>query len=295
MSGLDLFAGGAGGWDQPGSIGIELDEHATATRLARGLKTIQADVSKLDPQRVRHVMGGRVDFITGSPPCPPFSTAGNGYGFQDRELICAAIRAGAPLGPMADERSALSVQPLRWVLDVEPEWFAFEQVPGALDIWEATAARLEEELGYSTWSGVLNAADYGVAQTRRRAILIGHRTQMVAKPPPRAPKLVMRDLFPDADWIALRMGRARGTRRTIDKAAPTLMFGKSPSGIVFEFEDDSERTISIDEAAQIQGLAPGIPWKGGRVAAFQQIGNAIPPPLAAAVIDAVVNEQLVIQ
>lgn len=63
------------------------------------------------------------------------------------------------------------------------EWAAFEQVPSVLPLWEVYAEELRR-LGWSVWTGVLNSADYGVPQTRRRAILMASRVRKVAPPEP---------------------------------------------------------------------------------------------------------------
>jgi DNA (cytosine-5)-methyltransferase 1 len=67
--------------------------------------------------------------------------------------------------------SVLVVQPARWVLAIRPRWVALEQVPSVAPLWHHLAALLRE-LGYNAWSGVLSAEEYGVPQTRKRAILI---------------------------------------------------------------------------------------------------------------------------
>jgi DNA (cytosine-5)-methyltransferase 1 len=50
-------------------------------------------------------------------------------------------------------------------------------------LWEVYAAELRK-MGYSAWCGKLNAADYGVPQTRERAILIASRVRQVQRPEP---------------------------------------------------------------------------------------------------------------
>lgn len=191
MNAIDLFAG-PGGWDegirslgiQP--LGIELDEAACLTRDAASHRTLRADVATLNPLDF-----APCDLLIASPPCQAFSTAGKGDGHRDVPLImeCArALGAGDDIRKqagalLADKRSILVVEPLRWALALKPAHVALEQVPPVLPLWEAFADILRHH-GYSAWAGVLNAADYGVPQTRRRAILMASLTGWVHPPAP---------------------------------------------------------------------------------------------------------------
>ena len=56
-----------------------------------------------------------------------------------------------------------------------PDWIVFEQVPDVLPWWRKFATDFAER-GYSTWAGLLNAADYGVPQTREA----GHPHRLLA-------------------------------------------------------------------------------------------------------------------
>jgi DNA (cytosine-5)-methyltransferase 1 len=190
---IDLFAG-PGGWDVAATrlgldvIGVEFDDAACATRKAAGLATWQGDVAavgNLDRRR------GKVGGLIASPPCPGFSAAGKGLGRKDMPHIVECLRE---LGKgrdtrehlrsvCLDERSPLTVEPLRWALAMQPTWLAWEQVPAVLPLWEKCA----EILRYHGWhvaTAKLYAEEYGVPQTRQRAILIAHREREVSMPEP---------------------------------------------------------------------------------------------------------------
>ena len=79
--------------------------------------------------------------------------------------------------------ASLVVEPARFIHASRPEWVALEQVPAVLPLWQAYADELAK-LGYSTWCGVLNAADYGVPQVRERAILVASRCDRMRRPEP---------------------------------------------------------------------------------------------------------------
>lgn len=187
---VDLFAG-PGGWDVAASalgldpLGVEFDDRACETRTAAGLRTVQADVSALDPETFAPVTG-----LIASPPCQAFSMAGSGEG---RRALAAYERAMHNLEvagvydvealdkECSDPRGHLVLEPLRWAMGLRPEWIACEQVEPVLPLWEAMAGALRR-MGYSTWCGVLSAEQYGVPQTRRRAILIASRVREVQRP-----------------------------------------------------------------------------------------------------------------
>src|SRR5690349_11011856 len=188
LKAIDLFAG-PGGWDLAlitlgiNPLGIEWDDAACATRAAAGLRTKQADVSRLDPLDY-----SPCELLIGSPPCPTFSSAGKGDGIADMPLVYEAATAAArgkpvPPLPWRDNRSALVVEPLRWAVLLEPRFLAWEQVPTVLPFWEHCAELLRRK-GWNVWTGVMEAERYGVPQTRERAILMADRERPVHPPKP---------------------------------------------------------------------------------------------------------------
>ena len=194
---IDIFAG-PGGWSQAcralglREVGIELDPWACATRAAAGHLTVRADVAAF-PVR-QFARRGERPARRGAdlpPPCGTFSAAGKGEGVGDLPLLHQALddlaagrdTRGELATACSDPRTPLVVEPLRYALAIRPEWVALEQVPAVLPLWEHIARILRAE-GYSAWTGILNAANYGVPQTRQRAILIASRVRAVAPPEP---------------------------------------------------------------------------------------------------------------
>ncbi|MEU5772383.1 DNA cytosine methyltransferase [Streptomyces venezuelae] len=194
---VDLFAG-PGGLDIAAtimgveSIGVEWDDPTRATRTAAGLRTTrEKDVAELGPCDPE-VADANV--LTGGPPCQSFSVAGNREGHQALEDVkrLATRLAGhedavtfeaawkevkAETDAMSDDRTGLVLQPLRWIMEAKLkrekpyDVIVLEQVPTVLPVWKHYVGILRAT-GYAADAHVMNAEQFGVPQTRRRAVLI---------------------------------------------------------------------------------------------------------------------------
>lgn len=122
------------------------------------------------------------DLLIASPPCQTFSMAGRGAGRRALDDVLAAIDEHAyrdpatlrAFGEKHDPRTALVLTPLAHVYRDLPCYVVFEQVPPVLPVWKRCAEEMRA-WGYSVWTGNVNAEQYGVPQTRKRAILIAKR------------------------------------------------------------------------------------------------------------------------
>jgi DNA (cytosine-5)-methyltransferase 1 len=234
---VDLFAGPRG-WSEGlrllglTDIGLEWDTAACKTAHAAGHPVIQCDVA----QYPTAPFAGRIRGLIASPPCQAWSRAGKRGGLADQSLVHQAVHDLAHgrdtraelLAQCKDERSLLAAEPMRWLFDLRPEWVCMEEVPDVLPLWKQYALYLQQ-WGYSTWAGVLNAADYGVPQTRKRAILIASRTRGVTAPGPTHAKSPAEDLFGDClkPWVS--MAEALGWGAT-DRPVPTVTAGGGKTG-----------------------------------------------------------------
>lgn len=325
---VDLFAG-PGGWSEGLRLlgltdrGLELDPAACATRKAAEHDFEQCDVAAHPTQP----FAGRITGLIASPPCQAWSRAGKRGGLEDQPLVHQAVHdlahgrdtRAALLPQCRDARSLLAAEPMRWLYDLRPEWVCLEEVPDVLPLFQQIAAVLRE-WGCSVWTGVVNAADYGVPQTRRRAILIASRVRTVTAPAPTHSEHGAAGLFGDdlPRWIT--MAEALGWGYT-DRPAPTVTGGGTETGGPEPFGNSSRQAmrkamsdrkhwawrkpaptvsgtvghvggkqagghlnLSPEEGARLQTFRPGYPFRGNKGQVALQIGNAVPPLLAAHVV-----------
>lgn len=266
---LDLFAG-PGGWSHAltvlgaRDIGLEWDTWACKTRARAGQLTIQTDVARYPVW----IFSGRVLGLIASPPCQAWSMAGKRLGLVDQPLVHQAVTdlaAGRDtrqqlLAACADPRSLLAAEPMRYLhaLNVvgEPEWVAMEEVPDVLPLWKQYAAVLRT-WGFSVWTGILNAADYGVPQTRRRAIFLASRVRTAEPPPPTHAQITEPEsLFGPgrARWVS--MAEALGWGRT-DGPVPTVCAGGGPEGGPEPFPSGARKTLTDARARGTWTPHPG--------------------------------------
>lgn len=312
---LDLFSG-ARGWEVNSldlgidALGIDDEWWAALTSKAAGMECIREDVAALKPSDFGTIRG-----LIASPPCVTFSSAGTMAGRQFLRQLGVDIevmRRGFKPVSTLDPTTRLVLEPLRYALLLHPEWIAWEQVPSVLPVWQKCAEVLRER-GYCVDTGVLSAERYGVPQSRRRALLIASRTRTVKLPRPVrsafhqadpdrqddgiAPWLSIGDAFGwDRDVAAATLlhssanDRNRGSRffvRPGTQPSMTVLFGNATKGWRWTRGEDTQWWLTPAEAATLQGFPDGYPFQGGIRAQQTLIGNAIPPPLARAVLEQV--------
>jgi DNA (cytosine-5)-methyltransferase 1 len=205
MRSIELFAG-AGGlaigtaaagfarktvfeWDHNACATLRYN-HASGVRHVKNWEIVEDDVANIDFTPYRN----KVDFVSGGPPCQPFSLGGKHRGDKDhRNLFPDAIRA---------------------IRDIRPKAFLFENVKGLLrkgfanyysyiihhlryptvtpqgdEDWVHHLARLERlhtsgekrDLQYNVVFQLVNAVNYGVPQHRWRVFIVGIRADLEAE------------------------------------------------------------------------------------------------------------------
>jgi DNA (cytosine-5)-methyltransferase 1 len=169
---IDLFSGAGGlslglkraGYEVAACVEINRDAMETYSGHEPGAVHYNEDVRAISFERFR----GSVNAVAGGPPCQPFSIGGLRRASRDsRDMIPEFIRC---------------------LKEVQPDAFIMENVPGLLlkrtrPYFDSVLARLSE-CGYRLNWAVLNAADYGVPQKRRRLFVLGSRGDQLRFPAP---------------------------------------------------------------------------------------------------------------
>jgi DNA (cytosine-5)-methyltransferase 1 len=300
LTSVEICAGAGGqalGLEQAGfghEAVVEIDPDACETlRRNRGdtWKVIEDDVASVDGSSFRGV-----DLLAGGVPCPPFSIAGKQLGAgDDRDLFPQALRLVAEAGPRA---------------------VLLENVPGLATArfggYRAQILGRLQSLGYQTWWDLVNASDYGVPQLRPRFVLIAIRQPWAAwfrwpEPLPGPPPTVgetIGDLMGSGGWpgAASWVTRANAIAPTIvggskKHGGPDLgptraraawrALGVDGLGIADHspgpgWPADKMPKLTVAMVARLQGFPGWWEFAGRKTAAYRQVGNAFPPPVARA-------------
>lgn len=183
---IDLFCGIGGlsvGLRQAGFNvlgGVDIATLATEGYRANhpGARVWTRDIRSLSPRTVMDALDlepGELDLLAGCPPCQGFS----------------AMRTLRQASSVEDRRNRLIAQFGRYAEALRPRAVMMENVPGLAH--DPRLGRLQARLrraGYALMCGVLDAADYGVPQRRRRFVLLGIRGGPPVSFAPAQPRMV---------------------------------------------------------------------------------------------------------
>jgi DNA (cytosine-5)-methyltransferase 1 len=200
---IDLFSGAGGltlGLKKAGVktiCAVEINRYAIETFASH---TPEADLHCSDIQYIDLAnYRGKIDLVYGGPPCQPFSSGGLRNSEKDkRDFIPWFVKA---------------------IEIIKPSVFLMENVPGLAvgkrGAYLATMISALENLGFYVSVKVINAADFGIPQIRRRLFLVGMR-----------------------DWPFLFPSETHGPNRefphiTVDDVLPPYQLGEPNNSKVF--------------------------------------------------------------
>lgn len=301
---LSLFSGGGGldlGFELAGAQTVEcVDNDPESCKTLRFNRpewsVFEGDIRGYEP-KVENI-----DVVIGGPPCQGFSSAGK--------------------GDPSDPRNYLWQEYFRVVDAVQPRAIVLENVSALAhgrngDHLQGIMRALERS-GYTFEMGVLNAADYGVPQARRRLIVIGLKNGEPSLPRPTTAEspMTVKEAIGDlestpydakfshvppkhaphvaARWAKLAPGEVdpnyRRGRLDYDKPSVTIRAGggKGPrgdhlAGFHPPIHPTQPRQLTVREAARIQSFPDEWVLQGSKTAQGRQIGNAVPVALAEAI------------
>ena len=298
MTSVEICAGAGGqslGLERAGfehEALVEIDDACCATlRMNRPQwNVLHGDVTRFDGRPFEGV-----DLLAGGVPCPPFSVAGKQLGAKDeRDLFPEAVR-------LTDE--------------IRPRAVMLENVRGFLapsfEHYRKGLFQNFRKLGYKADIKLLHASNFGVPQLRPRVVIVALRSDdadhftwpdTLTTPAPTVGDTLL-DLMAANNWRGAEQWAAGA-----QDIGPTIVGGSKkhggpdlgPSrarkawaalgvngGTIAEFAPERDFTdvpkLTVRMVARIQGFPDDWHFTGRKTAAYRQVGNAFPPPVAEAV------------
>ncbi len=278
---------------------VEMDAAACATlrRNRSRWNVIEQDLRLWSPHP--ELLEPRVDLLAGGVPCPPFSLAGQQLGRDDeRDLFPEMLRLVDEIRPRA-----VMIENVRGLMSRKFEGYRADIL--------ADLKELEYEI--CGWT-LVNAADHGVPQARLRSILIAMVPEAAVYfrwPEPAARRKTvgqaLKRQMEQAGWD----GAEEWAKHACD-VAPALVGGSKKHGgadlgptrakaawrelgvdgmgVADAPPAPGHATmprLTVQMAATIQGFPASWTFEGRKTAAYRQVGNAFPPPVARAMGDAI--------
>ena len=303
MRSIEICAGAGGqalGLEQSGFKHvalIELDSHACATlrKNRPHWNIIEGDIRSFSA--VSYC--GSIDLLAGGVPCPPFSIAGKQLGKNDeRDLFPDALRLITECKP-----KAIMLENVRGLFDSK------------FDEYRTFIKSEIEDMGYKCYWEILNATHYSVPQYRPRSILVAIKNIYaeyfrwplgILAPPPTVGDILYNEMASNG-WL-----EAKEWSEKANGVAPTIVGGSKKHGGADLGPTRARRAweklgvdgksladtppardfvgvpkLTVKMAAMVQGFPPDWEFAGKKTAAYRQVGNAFPPPVAKAVGDAI--------
>ena len=298
LSSLEICAGAGGqalGLEQAGFDHVSLVELEAAACQTLRINRTHWHVTEGDLRHYSAEKWKGIELLAGGVPCQPFSKAGTQLGNEDnRDLFPEAIRLVSECKPQA-----VMLENVRGLLD------------SVFDDYRAKIISDLKKLGYIAEWRLLNASDFGVPQLRPRVVFVALKKNAAEYfrwpsahivPPPTVGDALF-DLMTANGWIGAKLWRERAC-----DIAPTLVGGSKKHGgpdlgptrakkawasigvdgmgiadVAPEKSFIGMPRLTVRMTARIQGFPDNWQISGKKTAAYRQIGNAFPPPVACAV------------
>ncbi|UXF50658.1 DNA methyltransferase [Haloquadratum phage sp.] len=289
---IDLFCGAGGaslgiesaGFDLIAAIDTDTDALDTHADNLSGY-TVNHDLSSVDTSIVPD---RDIDYIHGSPPCQGFSVAKG-----DRDVD--------------DERNSLVFDFIDWVAEINPQVVSMENVTGMLSISSHFMDKVISafrDAGYTVKYRTLNAADYGVPQTRKRVFTVAiHNDVDTTKrwfPKPTHSKTATTTLDGRElnEWLTVEEAisdliditdgcteQNKIRKEGYDgRNGPIWYPLNQPSQTItasdrMKVVTENTRRLTVRECARLQSFPDDFVFNGSKTSQYQQVGNAVPPLL----------------
>lgn len=291
MTAIDLFAGAGGfslGAEMAGCRVLWAANHWPAAVDAYRQNHPHAVVSCQDLHQADWSQVPAHDLLLASPACQGHSLARG----KDRPHHDAARSTAWAVVSCAEVH-----RPRRIVVENVPEFLRWVLYPSWLQALHA--------LGYAVTTHIVDAADSGVPQHRRRVFLVaGLGGSVPVRLPMRKHRPAREILQPSVAWspVSAKCHRTRArvavARRTLGDEFLVAYYGGERGGrsldrplgtvtTVARFahvRGDHLRMLSVAEYKAAMGFPPGYRLPSTRATAIHLLGNAVPPPLAMDII-----------
>lgn len=244
LSAVDLFSGGGGltvglkeaGFKVVGAVEINPDAASTFQANHPDTKLFIQDACYVNGSDLLELSSsGKIDLLSGCPPCQGFTSLTAKY---QRE----------------DPRNFLINEMLRLIEEIKPTAIMMENVPGLATRGKKLLDPMIKQLqkiGYKITIGILQVADYGVPQFRRRLVMLGGLGFVIPFPAPTHHRSGKNGL---PNWKTVR-----GT--IWDLPDPITLSEAKERGQILSREWHIVRDLQPKSLQRLQAAKPGASWK----------------------------------
>ena len=271
------------------------------------------DVNELQGAEILKLTGlkkGQIDVMIGGPPCQPFSTAA-------AQRFLKGDKKFKRVGFDSEDKGQLIFRYVELIIELKPKCFLIENVPGILTIDQGSGMskvyEILEEAGYTiSKPQVIDAADYGAPQFRKRAFVIGTTVKKKFIFPESThakfaslfhnehigaaaalvdiPAGIANNITRDHAESSLKRYRTllfgqREKLGRVDRLDPlkpskTVIAGGTSGGGRSHLHPFQARTLTVRECARLQTYPDDYIFYGSIARQFTLVGNSVPPLIA---------------